>query len=456
MSDFDLTILGGGPGGYVAALYAAGLRMKVCLIEKDNLGGVCLNSGCIPTKTLAVSRDIYSEIKNAGKFGINVKDASLDFRFIISRKNDIVKKLRSGIETLLKARGVTVINEKAMLLDKNTVQTPAKKITSKYIIIATGSTPAAIPAAKVDEKSVLSSEGLLELESVPKELVVIGGGAIGCEFADIFSEFGSRVTIVEMLPNIIPGGDKEVSRRLEAAMKKKNIAIHTNTKVSSVHAAEDGRVTVTTENGLNLACDKVLVSVGRQPNTRGIGLEAAGVNYDKKGIKTDETMKTNIDNIYAIGDCIGGYMFAHTASYQGLVACDNIAGKRQKADYRAVPYCIFTEETISSSGLNEDAAKAKGLDVSVSKFFYRGLGKAHALGRTDGFVKMISDKKTRKLLGVDIMGAGAAELIAEATLAIKEGLSAGELARIIHTHPTLSEAILETAYIADGTPIHSL
>ena len=297
---------------------------------------------------------------------------------------------------------------------------------------------------------------MLQLDSAPNELVIIGGGAIGCEFASIFSELGTHVTIIEMLEHLIPGGDTEISKRLQVALKKKNIGVMTGVKAEDIRVKELGGVIVKASNGRDIPCDKVLISVGRKPNVNDIGLETLGIKFDKKGIKVNRMLKTNINNIYAIGDCIGGYMYAHVASYEAIVVCNNIAGKKEAVDYSAVPYCIFTNPEVSSCGMNEDLAKSKGLDVSLSKFYFRALGKAHTLDKTDGVIKLVTDKKTGKILGADIMGEAASELIAEATLAIKKGLTPEDLVGTIHAHPTMSEAILEVAHVAEGKPIHTL
>lgn len=457
MNKYDLTILGAGPGGYVAALYAAQLGLRVCLIEEDKIGGVCLNSGCIPTKALVASAKALSCIRNSENLGINAENVTFDFQIIAKRKKEIVEKLKNGVESLLKSRGVITKRDKGILVDKDAIKIDKETIRSKYIIIATGSNALGITCAEFDGKSVLSSREALQLDSVPKELVIIGGGAIGCEFASIFSELGAHVTIIEMLEHLIPAGDTEISKRLEVALKKKNIGVMTGVKTEYVRVkGPGGGVIVKVSNGREIPCDKILISVGRKPNVSNIGLESLGIKFDKEGIKVDQTLKTNIDNIYAIGDCIGGYMYAHVASYEAVIACNNIAGRKEAVDYSAVPYCIFTNPDIASSGMNENLAKTKGLDVSVSKFYFRALGKAHTLGETDGFIKLVTDRKTGKILGADIMGEAASELIAEATLAIKKGLTPEDLVQTIHAHPTMSEAILEVAHVAEGKPIHTL
>jgi len=455
MDKYDISILGAGPGGYVAALYAAQHGLNICLIEEDKVGGVCLNYGCIPTKTLVKTAEMLSDLKQSSNIGIKVDGFNLDFNQTIKRKNEVVEKQKKGIEALLKSRKVELKIGRGEFIDRNTIKIGADSIRSDYSIIATGSRSSDIPCAKVDGINILSSKEMLSLESVPKDLVIIGGGAIGCEFANIYRGFASRVIIVEMMERLVPGLDAEFSKRLESALKKKGIEIFTEARAESI-SYDNNRVTVTISNGKVINCDKVLVCAGRRPNVENIGLENAGVACDKGGIKVDDTLKTSADNIYAIGDCIGGYMYAHVASYEGIIAVNNIVGKKQKADYRVVPSCIFTNPDIASCGINEDTAKNNNLNFGVSKFYFRSLGKAHVVDKTEGLVKMVYDKKTKKILGMDIMGESASDLIGEAALAIRKEMTYEDVINTIHAHPTMPEAILETCHIANGKPIHSL
>ena len=434
MFTYDLAILGAGPGGYTAALYAAQLGMKVCLIEKAEVGGECLNWGCIPTKAFAASAKILSQIRNSESFGIKTEGVKPDYQKIFARKEEIVKKLKNGLLMLIKSGKIDLKNGKGVLSDKNTIKIGNESVSAKNIIIAAGSAAKSLPGIEIDGVNSLTSREALNLKSLPDELVIIGGGAIGCEFASIFVSFGVKITIMELMQQLIPESDNELAKRLEAALKTKGIDVRIGQKIEP--------------DSLNKNT-KILISIGRAPNVDNLGLEKIGLEFDKKGIKVNNTLKTNIDNIYAIGDCIGGYMFAHTASYEATIAVNNISGKKDTADYRAVPYCIFTDPDIASSGISEIKARATGIDAEVSKFFFRALGKAHALGKTEGFIKMVTEKNTNKILGVDIMGEGATELIAEATLAIKNGNTAGDLARTIHAHPTMAEALLEVAHLAD-------
>ena len=457
MQKYNLTIIGSGPGGYVSALFAAQLGMKVCLIEKGELGGVCLNCGCIPTKTLVSSAKALSLIKDAEKFGVKVGKPVLDFASVTTRTKSVVDKLKKGIEFLLKSRKVDVKQGlSAVIVDEHHIKIGKEDIETENILIATGSSPVDIPAAKIDGKSILSSEGVLKIDSIPGELVIIGGGVIGCEFATIFNKFGSRVTIIEMMEHLIPGGDEELSKKLAAGLKKIGINVLTACKVEGTRYDKGGRIILNTSTGSELSCDKVLVSVGRRPNVSGFGLENIGVEVTKSGIKVDENMRTNLAGVYAIGDCVGGYMLAHVASHEGLVACKNIAGKKEKMDYSAVPSCTFTDPEIATCGMDEKVAKKNGLDVKVSRFYFRSLGKAHAIGKTDGFVKLVSLKTSGKIVGASIMGESASDLIAEVALAIRNGLSSSDVVSTIHAHPTMAEAILEAAHISEGKPLHFL
>lgn len=457
MNEYDLIILGSGPGGYVAALYAAQHGLRVCVVEKDKIGGVCLNTGCIPTKTFLASAKLLSEIKDSEKMGIKVKGYSFDTALINKRKNDVVNRLRQGIESLLKARKVDVIAGSGRLADKNTVSVGSKTLKAKYIIIATGSRPAELPVLKFDGENIVSSDEMLELQDKPARIAVIGGGAIGCEFAGIFSEFGNEVAIIEMMERLMPASDTEIAMRLEAALKRKGINVFTGTRVKSHRSGDKGGLVLEAEGAANtIACDRALVCIGRTPNIEEIGLDKAGIASSPNGIKVNKELRTSAENIYAIGDAIGGYMYAHVASYEGILACDNIMGKRREADYGAVPSCVFTNPDISSVGINEDQAKEGSLSYDVARFHFRSLGKAHALGKTEGMIKIVVGKPGNKVIGVDIIGESASDLIAEAALAVKMKATLEDLAHTIHAHPTMAEIILEASHAGLKKPIHSL
>ncbi|MDD5440170.1 MAG: dihydrolipoyl dehydrogenase [Candidatus Omnitrophica bacterium] len=455
MRNYDIAIIGAGPGGYVAALYAAQSGMRVCLIEKDALGGVCLNRGCIPTKTMIKSGRVFASVKEAGLYGVKTGEPLIDFASVRKRAEDVVGKLRNGVEYLLKARKVDVLKGVGCLSDAHTVTVGAESVHADHIIIATGSRNVDIAAARVDEKSILSSSGFLLLSSIPQEIIIIGGGVIGCEFASLYGRFGSRITIIEMLDRLLPAVDEEISRRMEAAFKKSGITVLTGTRVEGTRYGDAGRVMVALSGGTELACDKLLVSVGRQPITDGIALEKAGVLFDKKGIKVDAFCRTNVPNIFAIGDCIGGAMLAHAASRHAFVVVNAIAGKKQEPN-SVMPYAIFTDPEVASCGLTETAVRQKGVDAKSAKFFFRALGKANAEGKTDGFVKIVFDGVSKQILGADIMGENASDLIAELTLAVTKKMTVDDVAETLHIHPTMSEAILEACHCAEGTPIHSL
>ena len=426
MTKFDIAIIGAGPGGYIAAIYAAMHGKKTVLIEKDSVGGVCLNRGCIPTKTL---------------IALVHKKENLDFPGMLDKKNEIVKKLRSGIEMLLKAKKVEVKKGKAKLIDKGVIDVNGERVEADSIIIATGSRPVELPDFKFDGKKILSSNHLLALPKTPKKLLIVGGGYIGCEYAYIFSSLGAEVTIVEMFDSLLPNMDKDLSKAIELNFKKRKIKILLKTKASE---------------SLKASYDEILVCVGRRSNIEDMGLQELGIKTDKGRIAVDEYLRTSADNVYAIGDVIGQNMLAHVASHEGITAVRNIMGKNVKMDYTAVPCCVYTEPQIATVGLSKDEVEAKGLKVKQSKFPFSALGKAHAIGYTEGFVKMLVNDKDNTVLGVQIVGAAATELIAEATLAVRLKLKAEDVLETIHAHPTLSEGLMEAAFGITGKPIHTL
>ena len=439
---YDVCIIGAGPGGYVAAIKAARLGAKVALIEKELLGGTCLNKGCIPTKVFAHSAEILSEIRSAQKFGINTGGLSFDLKTLIAQKNEIVKKLRTGIDYLIKTRKIDLVAGQAQILNKNSVKVNESIIETKNIIIATGSRPVELPGLLFDKKDILSSDDLLELNSVPETLLIIGAGVIGCEFASIFSEFGAKVTLVEMAPQILPLMDPEVSKKLEVIFKKKAIQVHLNTKISKI-IKKDGVLEACADNNKTIEAKKILVCVGRRADCEGLNLEKLGVKTQGGKILVDSHLKTNIDNVYAIGDVVGKYWLAHVASYEGVIAARNIMGEKCSADYSAVPNCIFTIPEIATVGLTEDEAKKQGIEVKTGKFPFQALGKAHAAGQTEGFVKIVSDAKSKKILGAQIIGPHATDLISEITLAISTKATTEDLEKTIHAHPSFPEAVSE-------------
>lgn len=455
---YDIVIIGAGPGGYVAAIRGAQLGARVCVIEKDKLGGVCLNKGCIPTKALISNIELIRTLKKAEDYGIKVSGYEIDRVRIASRKDEIVTRLVRGIETLFKARSINLIKGTAKLIGENEVEVAEskEKVKAKDIIIATGSSPLELPFLKFDAKAVFSSDDLLSknetISGPARKLLIVGGGVIGCEFARIFKELDWDVTIVEMMEQLLPNMDREIAKKLEAALKKEGIRIYTGKKVEEV-AREEGEITATLSDGSQVLVEKVLVCVGRRPNSAGIGLEESGIKMEKGRIIVDDTLRTNVPNIYAIGDVIGGYLLAHVASYEGVIAVENAMGKSCKVDYNVVPNCIFTHPEIASVGLTEAQARQANYDVKLGKFPFIASGKAHAMGQTEGFAKIVGDGEGN-ILGAQIFGPQATELIAEVAAAMKMGARVCDIADTIHAHPTLSEATKEAAENFYGRATH--
>jgi dihydrolipoamide dehydrogenase len=469
VKSYDLAIIGSGPGGYIAALYASRLKLKTCIIEKGLSGGTCLNRGCIPTKALLHSASILSKIKESGEFGIETEGVRVNFSAMSARKDTIVTRLRAGVETLFRANSIDLVRGNARFIGKDTISVNAEEIKAKHIIVATGSRPMTIPDITIDESRVCSSDGMLNLKEIPETLTIVGGGVIGCEFAHLFNALGSKVTLVELLDRILPTQSKEVSRKMEAIFKKRGVSVHTSTKfelggASSLRGSEATEA-ISLNSGLLRPCgprndeifesNKILIAVGRRPNTDGLGLEEAGIKTEKGIIVVDKNLRSSVKNIFAIGDCVAGPQLAHKASYDGILAVDNILGASKEVDYSNVPNCIWTSPEIASVGLNEEEAKAKYTDMRVAKFPYLASGKAYLMGKPEGFVKIIGDAKGN-ILGVEIFGEGACDLIGEAVLARSAGVNIKDWAHVVHGHPTLSEIFQEAAHIFTGTPIHSL
>ncbi len=454
MKSYDLAIIGSGPGGYVAGIYASHHNLKVCVIEEELVGGTCLNRGCIPTKAMLSSASILSKIKESQAYGIDIDGYKINFPKIISKKDEIVSRLRTGIETLFRANHVDLLKGRAKLTSHDTIMiNEGDTIKAKSIIVATGSKASLLPGIKFDESCILSSDGALNLKEIPKSIIVIGGGVIGCEFASLFNTLGSKVTIIELLDRLIAMQSRESSKKLEMIFKKKDIEVITSAKAESI---EKGRkVKVKISNGQEKIAEKLLIAVGRTPNTNGIGLEELKIKKDKGRIIVDEYLRTEVGDIYAIGDCIGGPLLAHKASYEGILACDNILGKKRKVDYSVIPNCIYTDPEIASVGLNEDSARESNPDVKIAKFPYLASGKAFIIGKQEGFIKIIGDSKGN-ILGIEILGEEACDLIGEATLAKTMGINIKDMANVVHGHPTLSEIFQEAAHIFCGTGIHSI
>ncbi|CUH94759.1 hypothetical protein P22_0825 [Propionispora sp. 2/2-37] len=455
--DYQMVVLGGGPGGYVAAIRAAQCGLKTALIEKDALGGTCLNRGCIPTKALLRSAEVYETIHKAGEFGIAVSNVSSDIKAVFARKDRIVKGLVGGIKGLLQANKVDVFAGAGKVLNPNeleiTQKDGVKKITTEKLILATGSTPFLPPIPGVDSPGVITSNEALELGTVPKSLVIIGGGVIGLEFAYVMQTFGAKVTIIEMLPRILPMADKEVVDVLVGALKKQGVSFFTNAKVNKITKTATG---LAVEYQIDHASqtvegETVLVSTGRAANFSGI--EDLGI-HEKKGIPVNEKMETSIPGVYAIGDIASKIQLAHVASAQGIVAAENAAGMNSHYSDAVIPSCIYTSPEVAWVGMSEDEAREKYQDIKVGKFPFRASGKAMAYGETEGFVKIIADAKYGEVLGLHIVGPHATDLVSEGVLAKSMEATLDELAHAIHPHPTLSEAIMEAAEVTLGKGIH--
>jgi len=458
---YDIAIIGGGPGGYVAAIYAGKKKAKVALIEKAELGGTCLNRGCIPTKTLIHGANLLQAIRNAKEFGITVDNANLDWNLIQKKKSRIVKALTSGIQNLLSANKVTVIQGKAKLSDKNTINISSKSgqstITADNIILATGSVPTSVSISGHNLQNVITSDQALFLKEIPSSMLIIGGGIIGLEIGYIYNTFGTKITIVEMLPEILPRQDEEVSSELKKHIERQDIKIYTDSQVREIEE-KDGvlRTVFETKYGVQtIDSEKVLMATGRAPIVD--AFKDLGIKMEKSSVVVDEYLKTSIDNIYAVGDVTGKSMLAHVASHQGITAAKNILGEKQKIDDKAIPSCIYTSPEVASVGMTEQEARRIFKDnIKVGRFPYAASGKAMTLGERSGFVKIIAESKYNEILGVHIIGPNATELIAEAVLAIKLECTAEELANTIHAHPTLSETVMEAAFDLLGVPLHKM
>jgi dihydrolipoamide dehydrogenase len=455
-----ITILGAGPGGYVAAIRAAQLGAEVTIIEESEVGGTCLNRGCIPKKTLIASAELLHKIKKAKSFGLELDGTvSPDIQKIVERKNKVVGTQVKGIRGLFKSWGVNIIEGRGVIVDPGTIKVTRKdgtteEVITDKIIIATGSKPAQIPVFPFDGKRIISSDHAINPGSVPGSLLIIGAGVIGCEFAFIYKEFGAEVTMVEMMPNAVSTEDEEISQTLERELKKNKIKLMTNTSVDKVDVNEDS-VTVQLSDGKSVEVEQVLVSIGRAVNSKDIGLEAIGVEAGERGeIKVDSRMQTNVEGVYAIGDVTGGIMLAHLASKEGIVAVENAMGGSSEVNYEVVPAAIFTSPEIGSVGIREKQAVEKGLKYKVGRFQFRALGKSHAMGEIAGLIKIIADEESDRILGAHIIGAHAADLIHEVAVAMEKGLTAKDIAHTIHAHPTLAEGVMEAAEDVHDMAVH--
>lgn len=464
MEERELVIIGGGPAGYVAAIRAARLGGKVTLVEADRLGGTCLNRGCIPSKSLLHGVELYEAVRDAAQYGINASGVSYDLAKMMARKSTVVSTLVSGVQGLLKGNGVEVIPGRARLLPSRQVEVigddgEKQVFQAQKIIIATGARPITLPIPGADSpKGIINAENVLDLEEVPESLLMIGGGVIGVEMATILAKLGSKVTVVEMLPHILPLEDEEMTAAVSKALQSDGVEIYENARVSAIEDKASGKtVTVATADGeKKLETKMVAIGVGYRPDTDGLGLEEAGITVEKGAIKVNESMATSVPGVYAAGDATGGIMLAYVAMEEGVVAAENALGKEAAMDYQVVPRCVFTLPELAGVGLTEAESREQGYDVQVGKFPFAANGMAVIKGERRGQVKIITDRKYGQILGVHIVGPQATELIAEAVLAMKLDLTPEEIIATIHSHPSLSEAFREAALDVNGETIHFL
>ncbi|CAM3798663.1 dihydrolipoyl dehydrogenase [Mesobacillus zeae] len=470
--EYDLVVLGGGTGGYVAAIRASQLGLKTAIVEKGKLGGTCLHKGCIPSKALLRSAEVYATAKRGEEFGVVTGEVGLDFSKVQQRKEKIVDQLHKGVQHLMKQGKIDVYEGLGRILGPSIFSpmpgtisvemnngSDNEMLIPKNVVLATGSRPRSLPGLEIDGEFVMTSDEALQMEALPKSIIIVGGGVIGIEWASMLSDFGTEVTVIEYADRIIPTEDKEISREMQRLMKKKGVKIITGAKVLPETLKKGEVAAISAEvkgEQKEFQAEKILVSVGRQANVEGIGIENTEIQTEKGYIVTNEYFQTKESHIYAIGDCIGGLQLAHVASHEGISAVEHIAGKDVlPMDYTLVSKCIYSSPEAASVGLTEDEAKEKGFEVKTGKFSFRAIGKALVYGESDGFVKIIADKDTNDVLGVHMIGPHVTDMISEAGLAKVLDATPWEIAHTIHPHPTLSEAIGEAALAVDGLAIHS-
>ncbi|HEY4602585.1 MAG TPA: dihydrolipoyl dehydrogenase [Cerasibacillus sp.] len=469
--EYDLVILGGGTGGYVAAIRASQLGMKVAVVEKDHLGGTCLHRGCIPSKALLRSAEVYRQSKQADDFGIETSDIRLNFLKVQERKSKIIERLHTGVQGLMKKGKIDVYNGIGRILgpsifspmpgtisveyadgSENTMLIP------KHVLIATGSRPNTLPHLEVDGEFVLTSDEALEMDELPKSIIIVGGGVIGIEWASMLADFGVDVTVVEYLEQILPTEDRDIAREVSRQLKKKGVKIHTNTKVLPDTLKKDQGVIIEAEKSaktISLEAEKILVSVGRKANTENIGLDNTQIVVENGFIQTNDWYQTKESHIYAIGDVIGGMQLAHVASHEGIVAVEHMAGEESyPINIEHVPACVYSHPEVARVGLTEEEAKKQGFSVKVGKFPFQAIGKALVFGDANGFVKIITDEKTEDILGIHMVGPHVTDMISEAGLAKVLDATAWEISKTIHPHPSLSEIMGEAALAVEGLQIH--
>lgn len=457
--DYQVGILGGGPGGYVCALRAAQLGLSVILIEGERLGGTCLNRGCIPTKALVKSADLWRDIGRAEEFGLFVGEKRVDYAAVIARKDSVVNALVGGVEKLMKAANIRVVKGWGEFKEPGrisvTTENGVEHIGVENVVLATGSMPVRIPIPGADLSGVGTSDEILQETELPKRLIIIGGGVIGLEFASIYQAFGVQVSVVETLPTLLPNIDEEIPKRLTPLLKRSGMEILTKTAVKGIRLEGENLVVQVEDNkGVReISADRVLLSTGRKPSLRGIDVASLGLEMEAGAIKVTAQMQTNLPGIYAIGDVVGGIMLAHVASVEGIIAAEHIRYGSGTMSYRAIPSVIFTHPEIAVVGSTEQELKASGQVYCVSKFPFSANGKALTLGESSGIVKILADEKG-VIVGASIMGPQASSLISELVVAVERGLLAKDIARTVHAHPTLPETIMEAAHGIDGKPLH--
>lgn len=457
-----VAVIGGGPGGYVAALKAAMLGAEVTVIEKNKVGGTCLNVGCIPTKALLASSDVLRTVKEAKSFGINIDgDIKPDFDAIIARKQKVTDELVAGIEFLFDKRGVKKINGFGKLIDKNTIEVTKEdgsieEVKADKIILANGSIPTVFPSMPYNGKNVITSDEVLSLDKLPESMVIIGGGVIGSEIGQFYSTLGTKVTIVEVLPQILGRMDSDGAKALARQFKKDKIKVMCNVATDSFEVSED-KVKLNLNNGKSIEAEIVLLCTGRKPNLANSGVAEAGVKMTDRGfVEVNEYMETNLEGVYAIGDIIPGAMLAHVASAEGMVAAENaVKGNCETVNYKSIPSCVYTEPEVAGVGKTEDELKAEGIEYKVGRFDFRGLGKAKAIGKIQGFIKVLVDKDD-VIIGATLVGPHCTDLLTELSLAVGLGLKAKDVGRVIHAHPSLSEGIMEALHDVHDECVHSV
>lgn len=455
MEKYNVAVIGGGPGGYVAAIRAAQLGNKTVLIEKDNVGGTCLNRGCIPTKALLHSAEVYQEMLSAGELGLSAENISYDYSQIAARKDDIVQRLTGGVQGLLQAHKVTLVKGSAALVSNTLIQVGDQQIQADKIILATGSVPSDVPIKGSETKGLMNSDEVLALTQLPDSAVIIGGGVIGIEFASLFRGLGKEVTVIEMMPSILTGMEEQICTTMTRILEQRGIRIFTGAKVTQIKA---GLSAVFESGGKQREAQGAIgiIAVGRRPVTADMGLEEVGVKLDRGFVMVDDGMRTSVHNIYAIGDITGKIQLAHVASAQGLIAAHNASGENKQMSYEVIPSCIYTSPEIACVGLTEAQARAKGISVKTGTFNTTANGRSMIMGKAQGFTKLVTDAATGEILGAQIIAPRATDLIGEiAAVMMSEG-TIWELSETVHPHPTISEIIMEAAYDVNGLCCHKV